>query len=133
MTPKEFMIEKNKIFFNLTGITLIPKDQLVDIELVPLSTDSASEACPYCMIYNYTDDCTGCPMAEAGNNCKQNIRGTFRRVSDKVIQSGIRFTETPELVNLVVEYNVANSFKPDDARELQDAEWNRLNPDDPIE
>ena len=88
MTTLEFLKRKNEIVFAVTGVQLIPDDQLIDLPYIKLSSDYYEEEdglelslhakiCPYCETYRekpngteYTRiDCTKCIMQIKGNGC----------------------------------------------------------------
>jgi len=75
MTSKQYLKKKNKIVKNVTGVTLIPKDQIVKHPFVELTEDLAilfklpAVCCTYCQLYQ-EDSCKKCPMAKAGNKCR---------------------------------------------------------------
>lgn len=50
MTVTEYIHKKNAIIKEFTGKTLVPNDQIMECEQVPLSMDTDSIACPYCAI-----------------------------------------------------------------------------------
>lgn len=63
MTVTEYIHKKNAIIKEFTGKTLVPNDQIMECEQVPLSMDTDSTACPYCAIFvNRHKVCKGCPM-----------------------------------------------------------------------
>ena len=108
MSTLELMIKKNAIFEELTGVTLIPDDQLVDTVRMPLSSRSSVLACPYCQLYNHNIDCTECPMAKANNNCKFTENSTFDQVNRHLLCS---IPDEPALIKLIAEYNKSNGFE----------------------
>jgi len=88
MTTIEFLKRKNKIVFDVTGVQLVPDNQLIDLPYIKLSSDFCEEEdgldlslhakiCPYCETYRekpdgtkYTRiDCTKCIMEHKGNGC----------------------------------------------------------------
>lgn len=108
----EFLTKKNEIFFKETGLILIPKDQIVDMVPMPLSTNSPIEACPYCMEYNYTYlKCAGCPMNKADNNCREmEGNSTFELVMNIMLKKKNTTFMNPALIKLVDEYNESHGF-----------------------
>ena len=84
MPPEiEYLIAKNKLIKDVTGLVLIPEDQLVDHKFnnqdigrfIPKGYLSGDN-CTYCIKYIHNrnprttrDKCKGCPMDKANNNC----------------------------------------------------------------
>jgi len=109
MTVEEFLIKKNKIFYDLTGAVLVPDDQIIDVEKefgdIELSTGRDDLACPYCHIYE--DDCRSCIMKEKGNKCEENKNSTYGYITSKLgYLSGNR-----DLIKLVKEFNDSRKDK----------------------
>ena len=108
MTTLEYMEKKNEIIYKLTGVTLIPKDQLIEVEAKPLSTGGDDECCPYCVIYrtehDFTD-CYNCPMSKANNECDLDDGSTYDQVLRKLDPSLDGIHEIIEIIALVEEFN----------------------------
>ena len=78
----EYLIKKNKIVIEETGLVLVPENQVKLIEMKNYQVanfisgldkykgryDLTSENCSYCAMF-FSDDCEGCPMSEADNCC----------------------------------------------------------------
>ena len=104
MTTREFLIKKNKIVKKVTGITLVPEDQIEDIYPVFLeayegTSTLVADLCPYCVAYPVCDDC---PMYIAGNSC-ENDDSTWNQANN------IWVTTTKgnkKLLKLINKYNV---------------------------
>jgi len=88
MTTIEFLTRKNEIVFAVTGVQLVPDNQLIDLPYIKLSSDYYEEEddlelslhakiCPYCETYRDKPNanmyakinCTKCIMQIKGNGC----------------------------------------------------------------
>ena len=89
MTATDYIKEKNKIIEKYTGITLVPEDQIEEVDQGPLSMASDMNACPYCLLWFGTPNhCNGCPMFKAGNCCSDDD-STYHQVTDALCPDGI--------------------------------------------
>ena len=101
--PKKlFMKKKNKIIKKITGITLIPKEMLVEVAPKPLWHTSTG-SCPYCV-----DDggCNTCPMVKHDNACDE-ISSTWQKVFKAM---DCKVAENPEIIKLVKKFNKSHGF-----------------------
>jgi len=124
MTALQYMIRKNEIIHDLTELTLIPDDQLIDVppqylffEGLAPGRRSDAKICPYCIIYlnreerDYENEslCAGCPMDTADNNCitKHDDTSTYEHVREALREdydySDIH--EIPAIQILIAKYN----------------------------
>ena len=106
MTVVEFISRKNTILREITGVTLVPADQILEVESKPLSSEKTSDAgiCPYCVIY-VGNRCIDCPMYKANNGClnsDEEDTGTYKQV---IIALNTRIAAVPEIQSLVREFN----------------------------
>ena len=111
MKITEFIRRKNAILFDITGITLVPEDQIEEVETKPLSNSWPNgELCPYCKMYaqpgDYNIDCSQCIMSKRCNECN-NPASTYQQVVYALKSAGmvIRFNAIPEIMALTSEYN----------------------------
>lgn len=107
MKPTTFTHKKNQILFDLTGIILVPEDQIEDCEVKELFSDSDDLCCPYCRVY-LANNCVNCPMAVAGNRCSMHTSSTYYQIINVVHPKII--AEIPKIIDLVNEYNQSNGF-----------------------
>lgn len=119
MTPKKFMQEKNKLIFNTIGKTLIPKDQIENVTFSRLSEDGHGNAliCPYCKVF--PADCSGCPMYNAKNECSDDDSTygiVWRTLREHNLS--ISFSEIPEMLSLIKQYNAEFGFTKKILRKL---------------
>ncbi len=116
MTNIEFLTRKNEIIKDVTGRTLVPEDQIVELKHLPeLTVDSGcgeelgTHICTYCAIFygdefNATDvNCTGCPMKEAGNRC--NDKDSSWRKLKVIWEDNAKDEDVEKLRDLVIQYN----------------------------
>ncbi len=111
MTTKRFLKKKNKIVKRVTGLLLVPKDQIVDRPNVLLNNDSkglvlSSDVCPYC-VDRYTStmiECSDCPMALAGNSCQGNPDSTWYK-ANTLWKASVTEEDRDELIKLIKKYN----------------------------
>jgi len=110
MTTKQYIHKKNDIVLRVTGVILVPADQIVDIPPVLLSTEPISwldgSICPYCRAFQKEEDCPDCPMYLANNRCSSssNTPSTWGKADirwDKLATD----TDKAELLALVIDYN----------------------------
>ena len=109
MTIREYIERKNALTFKQTGIILVPDDQIIDMEPMRLNFKNRdSGACPYCIEWiNSPNNCDGCPMKEAGNECA--VEGdTYDQIVESLGDSLIYGLEGLE--ELIEEYNISNGF-----------------------
>lgn len=118
MTPMEYMHKKNALIEDATGLTLIPENQIKDIEIKELSLDNDIYACPYCEEYypmGGDTECNGCPMFEKENSCFA-WNSSYRGVMNSLERSfpdhyGVSIVEhIPGIEDLVIQYNKENGF-----------------------
>ena len=108
MTPIEYMHQKNALVKRVTGHTLIPEDQIVDVKVVELMPSEVLSDinCPYCRVYRGIIDCTGCPMDEAHNNCS-DMNSTYQ-LCDAAWNAHASQSDKNELLALAIKYNESN-------------------------
>jgi hypothetical protein len=115
MTDTEFFKKKNKIVKRVTGVVLIPDDQIVEtgMEQVELEIGKfdlnalGGGICPYC-IYFYKDwcKCCECPMALAGNKCNNDNNSSWRKAKSRWVKKATTTEEDiQELRELCEQYN----------------------------
>lgn len=113
MSVSKFLKRKNEILKEYTGLTLIPENQIKDIEPMKLSASLNTSCCPYCQVYliEYDDiACENCPMGKAGNECS-SMNSTWFKVSDKLVDKHhLAVSRVPEIIALVDEYNKSHNF-----------------------
>lgn len=111
MTLIEFFSRKNEIVHKETGLTLIPQDQIIDInpqKIGRLHITNDSGCSPYC-IFNviYDDgfeDCSQCPLEQAGNGCGDK-NSSYQRVFHHLIMQGRRIHELSAIQDLIEQWN----------------------------
>jgi len=112
MTTKKFIIEKNRIVKRVTGITLVPENQIIDEPKIKLNVfyygHLKADMCPYCenrrREYNNTIiACETCPMYIAGNDC-DTAGSTWRKANTKW-KKYAKKEDRDELKFLVAVYN----------------------------
>ena len=116
MSVVEFIKRNSEIVKAVTGVTLVPEDQIVDIpedKRTPLDLDDdlseysflGTEYCPYCALYFNDKDCKGCPVYEAGNDCNQeDNNNTWMKANDIWMEKSTE-KDWKKLRDLVAEYN----------------------------
>ena len=114
MTVIEYINKKQEIL-KANGVTtkLVPDDQLVECEQIPLFTDGSrgnGGICPYCLVYYSKDiysgdSCTGCPMDTAGNNCSTTNSATASTYLKVIRESTGYIKNLPGMKELVLQYN----------------------------
>lgn len=108
MTTEEYIRAKNKIIYDATGLTLVPEEQIVDIDtklVGKLSMGDDMKACPYCKVYlhKYTlENCKKCPMSIANNTCIA-IESTYRKITKS--NPSIIEIDKDRLSDLIDKYN----------------------------
>ena len=121
MRMTELIKRKNKILFDLTGLTLVPFNQVEELEkkILVEAGDvgegilSDSMICPYCVVAAQTHDggvdCSDCPMSMAGNSCNRSPDeedSTYTAMIKKLATLGYsQLNEVPGMDDLVREYN----------------------------
>ena len=120
MTSKQFLIEKNKIVFDVTGLVLIPDDQIIEhpfVRLLELELDEmglTTQICTYCMTYldNKNDDgsddyepCEECPMFEAENYCSSDDYDSTWFLASVSWDEKATISDHQKLQDLVIKYN----------------------------
>ena len=113
MTTKNFIKKKNKIVKRVTGITLVPKDQIVDEEPVLLIVYNncgetlTSSVCPYFRSRKkgMGINCSKCPMSIAGNECKYNSKNSTWNFAQALWIDLATEDDIKELKKLVLKYN----------------------------
>jgi len=113
MTSKQYLKRKNKLIRKVTGVTLIPKDQIVEHPFIKLNIgktpiDSLKGIyCTYCQMY-HKNSCEGCPMFEADNRCfpypKDDRPNSWNTANDLWIEKATE-EDKLELFNLAKQYN----------------------------
>ena len=119
MTTKEFIIKKNKIVKKVTGITLVPEEQIVDTPIVYLENKSRSDKldadiCPYCTTFK---NCIDCPMDTADNHCG-NPKSTWAHANTLWVTTKKGNKKLRKLVN---KYNKAQNIS-----DLQTLLWDEF-------
>lgn len=113
MSTKKFLRKKNKLVKRVTGVTLIPKDQIVETPRVQLDDNDYdslnADICPYCHIYRthinaFQHTCDECPMAKAGNKCESKLPSSWKEANNLWIDKATK-SDQQELQELVVQYN----------------------------
>ena len=111
MKVTEFIRRKNEILFDLTGVTLVPEDQIEEVEAKPLHGNwSNGGLCPYCRVYEQLADglvdCSQCIMSKRGNECN-GFNSTYRQMTTALHDNGISaaYKRIPEIMALAREYN----------------------------
>ena len=106
MTLIEYMKKKNEIVLEKTGIILIPKEQMVELEfneeLNPRDGDRGY--CPYCVLFA-DKKCIGCPMHEANNNCIQEEDSTYNQVRESLQREDKELYQIDDIVALARQWN----------------------------
>ena len=110
MTIREYIERKNALTLEQTGIVLVPDDQIIDMEPMRLSFKNRDAgACPYCIKWiGFPNDCKGCPMQLAGNECGGPIDNTYDQIVEVLGNPLIGSLEGLE--ELIEEYNISNGF-----------------------
>ena len=110
MTVIEYMKRKNEILKEYMGIDfdLVPENQLAECKKVRLY-DTSLGSCPYCRVYE-NNECIGCPMANAGNECTDekstwSIYNNFCYIVEIYPHSNIRSPAYKPMVELIKQYN----------------------------
>ena len=111
MKTKTFIKKKNKIVKKVTGITLVPEDQIIDEPKVMLGYFTSfyldSSVCPYCVSRrkdNINIDCTTCPMSLAGNKCEANENSTWNE-ANTIWGREAKKKDIKKLSKLIKKYN----------------------------
>jgi hypothetical protein len=109
MTSKQYLEAKNEIVKRVTGVTLIPEDQIIEhkfVELFPVyPKELYGEICTYCQTYDVKETyCEECPMSTAGNICEDNTDSTWHKANLEWIKLATEY-DKEELENLAVQYN----------------------------
>lgn len=111
MKVKKFLKKKNKIIKKVTGMDLIPKDQIKKTPFKHLSFYTnfdinvlSAAICPYCISYQKYTDCSGCPMSDAGNKCITNPESTWHKSKDIWIEKATK-KDKKKLKKLCNQYN----------------------------
>ncbi len=106
MTTLEYMTKKNELVKRVTGKTLIPEGQLVEVKLSNNFKPNivlAASNCPYCLIYEDSDkECEGCIMNIANNRCGVHIHNTWE-VCSSLWEGKATDKNKDELYNLGIE------------------------------
>lgn len=110
MSVKKFIKKKNKIIFDLTRITLVPEEQIINVSKNELfEREADSSVCPYCLYFiddNGVLDCKNCPMGKASNQCSYE-GSTYTMVIDE-LQEMTDYSdiyEIPQIQKLAKKYN----------------------------
>jgi hypothetical protein len=106
MTSKEFLEKKNELVKRVTGLVLVPEDQLEEHPFVKLDTRETgatlmSGICTYCRTY---DNCNECLMAIADNRCGNISRSTWWE-ANYAWETKATDADRTELMELVNKYN----------------------------
>jgi len=116
MKVTKFIKQKNTIIHKLTGITLVPEEQIKKVPKRKLTFNNDATACPYCHIYYLSDEnieCTGCPMYKAENGCNTDRcdNHTYHQLDQWVLENTAYYDlskwyqSIPEMVELYEKYN----------------------------
>ena len=125
MTVIEYIKRKNKIIFDVTGVTLVPESQIVEVVTdndLGLSYNDRDlvlilgDVCPYCQTFYVQDNTTDercfadnneyseCPMSIAGNKCREREDSTWWKASE-IWRVDASIPDIEKLESLVKEYN----------------------------
>jgi hypothetical protein len=87
MTVSEYLRRKNNILREYLELDfdLIPEEQIREVEQSELGFDVFG-ACPYCNVHNRLNSCEGCPMYDAGNDCRLDESTWIRYVNNVELQ-----------------------------------------------
>lgn len=117
MTTVEFIHKKNALVKRVTGVILVPEDQIVETPRVhlPINKDTGfgglgAAECPYCQIYREIPNdifCTKCPIELAGNRCV-SIEESSYHIADRLWIEKSTKADHKELRALCEEYNKEN-------------------------
>ena len=115
MKTKKFLRKKNKIVYKVTNTTLVPEDQIQNVQFRYLESFNSfgtlhSDLCPYCLIYDNTckdKDGNECPMSKAGNNCN-DLNNTWEEANE-IWQLEAQKEDLEALQKLVDKYNTSNT------------------------
>ncbi len=117
MSTVDYLTKVNMIVHSVTGMVLVPSDQIVETpysQRFEPSADLLSSNNPYCLLYNTgVDACEGCPMALAGNICipsdiSDNTVGTYTECLG-LWKDMVSYRESYELLELGKAYKESNS------------------------
>lgn len=126
MTTATYLAAKNALVLAVTGLILIPEDQIVDIKPAKLDVclDQglndfdmlSSETCPYCAEYSYGSflSCDDCPMALAGNECAGTAGIDTWSKANSAWQERSTEKDWQALKDLAMEYNKQFKENADD-------------------
>lgn len=117
MKESDYIRRKNEIIKRETGgEELVPDNQIKDLGVFPelrlkqepeLGGDE--DACPYCQAF--PSSCDGCPMALAGNKCRE-LGSTYNEVVD--ILDGTITSDSnirSALAKLIEQYNAEREYE----------------------
>lgn len=117
MTVVDYIEKKNAILEKHTGLILVPKGQIQEVEFSgELSLFVDMGACPYCSTFYGKDGietCKDCPMYKANNTCFDG-ESTYSIMSDASVEGTIVHEDNAwygELVDLVKEFNDSRTLK----------------------
>ena len=111
MTVTNYIRQKNALVHAVTGLTLVPEEQIKDVTALPLNSKMFSRltsgSCPYCTVYE--SECTGCPIEEADNACilpneDTNTNSTWYK-ADLAWQTNATPKDHKALADLVAKFN----------------------------
>jgi Tfp pilus tip-associated adhesin PilY1 len=110
VTTLKYLKKKNKILKKVTGLTLVPKEQLKNVKLKePLYVGEVLDdvsICPYCVLYMKDSSCTECPMYKAGNSCVFSPNNTYAAVLKELHDLGYEcIGSVPKIRKLVEKFN----------------------------
>lgn len=122
MTVIDYINRKNEIIKRITGLTLVPEEQIQEVPVLELKPENENDAdiCPYCLYYKKEQDdfdtsCGECPMELHDNQCYE-LGSTYIEVSNKlnyVYKDTTFIGDIPEIQALVKQFNTSNFPKGD--------------------
>lgn len=114
MTVVEYLHRNNALALKYFGVTIVPEDQIVEVEKRKLSAGWSTRSCPYCLVYlcESSDGCKACPMTLAGNRCFDR-NSTWNVFSNSLfVKEATNNMEAyyKELEQLIDEFNESNGL-----------------------
>jgi hypothetical protein len=106
MTVREYINQKNSILLKISGVQLVPDDQIIDVPPMWLYISGDAGICPYCVAYK--DICEHCIMHLSGNRCNSGDNTYSKVLAGMQKQDKLRYAnicDLPEIQALVKEFN----------------------------